>query len=309
MASGKGISTQQRSKDLEALLAEAIALYEDHSISVAAIQEKLGMSQTALYKLLRRGGFKPNAPRSGGGQRSFTIEEDARVAEEYRQGMSMQQLATKYHVSRGAVKHALLREKVTLRRGGGVQPPVPQALIDQLCVEWDDGLTQWEIAEKHAMTEARVRTLLRRAHPTAAAKIIRRGRHPHWKGGHRNHMGYVMILLEPGDPFYSMTVAAGYVLEHRLVMAKYLGRPLGPYETVHHIDGNRSNNIIGNLQLRQGKHGAGVIYHCADCGSTNIIAQELANAPEDTEPLLAVEHQAPQELTPRFERKQLALAL
>lgn len=43
---------------------------------------------------------------------------------------------------------------------------------------------------------------------------------------------------------------------HRLVMEKYLGRYLDPKETVHHIDGNRSNNDISNLMLygSRGEH-------------------------------------------------------
>lgn len=38
-------------------------------------------------------------------------------------------------------------------------------------------------------------------------------------------------------------------LEHRKVMEEYLGRELSPDEIVHHIDGNKLNNDISNLQL------------------------------------------------------------
>ncbi len=309
MASEKGVSTQQRSKEFEARLAEAIALYEDHSMPVTAIQEKLGMSQTALYRLLRRGGFKPNAYRSGGGQRVFTEEQDKQVAEEYRQGMSMEQIATKYDVWRKSVKSALRRQGVTLRPAGGVKPPVDPDLVQQLCADWDTGMAQWAIAEKHGLTEARVQRLLRRAAPNAPAKIVRRGWHPNWKGGRRYHMGYVMVLVEQDHPFYSMANSSGYVLEHRLVMAQSLGRPLANHESVHHIDGTRDNNKPENLQLRQGRHGAGVIYHCADCGSLNIVAQAIADSTDDGVPMPVIETQPQQEPMPRLERAQLTFAL
>ena len=41
----------------------------------------------------------------------------------------------------------------------------------------------------------------------------------------------------------------GWVLQHRVVIAEHLGRPLTSEEHVHHIDNNPANNAIGNLAL------------------------------------------------------------
>ncbi len=87
--------------------------------------------------------------------------------------------------------------------------------------------------------------------------------------------GYWRVLVPVDHRFASMRAKDGYVLEHRLAMAEKLGRPLGPDESVHHIDGDRSNNAIDNLQLRQGKHGKHVCLRCRDCGSENIEATPI----------------------------------
>ena len=41
----------------------------------------------------------------------------------------------------------------------------------------------------------------------------------------------------------------GYIMEHRLVMAQWMGRPLLRTEVVNHIDHNPSNNVRENLEL------------------------------------------------------------
>ena len=106
-------------------------------------------------------------------------------------------------------------------------------------------------------------------------------RHLNWVGGRTSTgTGYMQVMVDAHDPLYVMAAAhkdgSRYVLEHRLVMARHLGRPLHKLETVHHIDGNRCNNDISNLELRWGAHGKGVVLVCAECGSKNLRELGLA---------------------------------
>jgi hypothetical protein len=71
-----------------------------------------------------------------------------------------------------------------------------------------------------------------------------------WKGGidHRGK-GYIAVKVPKDDFFYPMADHHGYVLEHRLIMAKYMHRCLLPWEVVHHKNGMKNDNRIGNLEV------------------------------------------------------------
>lgn len=74
--------------------------------------------------------------------------------------------------------------------------------------------------------------------------------HPNWNGGRYYHRdGYIVVQLQPDDDYYLMASGRGYVLEHRLIMAKHIGRCLFDGEIVHHINGIKDDNRIENLEL------------------------------------------------------------
>lgn len=71
----------------------------------------------------------------------------------------------------------------------------------------------------------------------------------HWQGGIYHHgCGYILLRVQPDDFFYPMHTD-GYIMEHRLVMAKHIGRCLQKWEVVHHINSIRNDNRLQNLKL------------------------------------------------------------
>ena len=102
--------------------------------------------------------------------------------------------------------------------------------------------------------EIRGVSLTRRDRPTTNCGCVRRinmsnlkkDKNYNWKGGKRVESGGYVEVYAPEN---KLSRKNGYIKEHRLIMEEKIGRPLLKEENVHHIDGNKLNNKIENLEL------------------------------------------------------------
>jgi hypothetical protein len=138
---------------------------------------------------------------------------------------------------------------------------------------------------KRGLSMNQVASAIGRARGTVGVVLQREGitRRPNYQrgpenrlfGGLRRRSGkYMLHWVAENDPMRTManTGQRGFVAEHRLVMARSLGRPLHRHEHVHHINGDTLDNRLENLELWNTAHPAGTRLTCGDCGSTNIKA-------------------------------------
>jgi len=115
--------------------------------------------------------------------------------------------------------------------------------------------TSKETKEKISISnKGKIRTIIMKEH----YRQSRLGsKNPMYKNGKFKVKSGHILVLKPKHPFANVN---GRVFEHRLIVEEYLGRYLKPFEQVHHIDGDSSNNVIDNLFLTT-KKGNSIAHH------------------------------------------------
>lgn len=127
------------------------------------------------------------------------------------------------------------RKKMSLAKKGKIP----------LCAYWNKGK---HLSDEHKRKVSEALKGIKRA-PEFCKKLgdRSRGEKCHWwKGGRfKDKIGYVRIY----KPKHPNAVNGRYILEHRFVMEKGLGRYLEKWEQVHHKNGIKDDNRLENLEL------------------------------------------------------------
>lgn len=236
--------------------------------SAYAVCRQLKVNEKTVYRVLAIAGiertgikkYREDATR-------FKPEIAKQIRRKYEAGTLVKDLLEEFGGSYYSIKKAIHDS------GGKLRPnPAPELKdgeLEKIKELYESGISQFYIGIRLKRSQAFISRTLRN-----------NGILPHPGGGNGRYKtgnGYWRVFVSLDDPMASMRNNTGYALEHRLVMARKLGRPLLPTETVHHIDGDVSNNSPDNLQLRQGKHGKHVVFRCSDCGSHNIVSDKIAD--------------------------------
>lgn len=256
------------------MLALAVKLYGELG-SGNAVAKRLQVSPPTAYRLLRDAGVHvPGWEDPKPKRRAFDSQTEAAVVDDYLAGMPLADLSAKYKSGQYAIRSAVKRAGHKLRDHGAQRRRVSKDEEKEILRLYEAGLSQTQVGLRVGAHQTVVSAILRRNDIATRGRQAQRSNN--WRGGLcRTGSGYILELVPPGNPLSSMRTRAGYVMQHRLVMARHLGRALAENETVHHVNGDKTDNRIENLQLRRGKHGKGAALVCACCGSNNIVEKEL----------------------------------
>ena len=234
--------------------------------SVESIRRRYGCSRSPIVTVLKSRGIYQSKRYQG-----FTPEERDEIVARYKAGVKPAQIARDFKCTQQTVDRMLQRLGVWVSPKGlervGARYSMEQKR--EMVSRYEAGESIYKIAKVFDGVPQTIWHILK----VAGVEFRDRA----WAGGRVSAAGgYVAVRADQDDPIASaMATVNGYVLEHRLVVARSLGRPLGKGETVHHVNGDVGDNRLENLQLRSGNHGKGVRFACVDCGSHNVVAVPL----------------------------------
>ena len=259
--------------DIPQKLIDKMLLDYEKTKSVHRVAKRVGLGSNTVYRLFKKLGVECNGLAIHR-QRIRKLPEKETLLADYASGLAESAIAEKYGCERSSVHEALKKAGAKMRPRGNWERVITAYEAKEIAVQYHELASQTAVAVLRGISQTRVSRALRMAGLSAGRKSG--AAHPSWKGGRcAAPGGYIQVWVSSDDPLNCMAQRNGYVMEHRLVMARSLGRPLLPDETIHHHNGDRKDNKLNNLQLRFGKHGKGVVMVCAKCGSHEINYKEL----------------------------------
>jgi hypothetical protein len=202
--------------------------------------------------------------------REVPAETRRKLVKSYKAGGRVALIGKPYGYDYKTTRRVLVEEGLEIRPAGGPRHP-PIAPVSKLLRWHKSGLSCRQIAIRLSTYPNKIADALRDAgHEISDGRTRRGSASPIFKGKRRPEPeGYFTIVLDPHEYWLRGSRSGTDMLEHRLVMARSLGRPLLDNETVHHKNGDKGDNRLVkghelqcpgkccNLELWANSHGPG----------------------------------------------------
>ncbi len=214
---------------------EAVGLYRAGKtlVEIAAL---MSAGTPVIQKYLRRHGVESRKATT----RPWAQEKVQRLIVEYESGKTVAQVSRENGLRTATVLRYLREAGVEIRYFWS------ESDLTRLVQMYEAGATVMQCAREFDRDHHSVLFQLRKQGAKMRRQHFVSGKDHHmWNGGRCRNGGYVYIK-SPGHPHAEIH---GYVLEHRLVMEKHVGRYLLPGEVVHHKNKKKDDNRIENLEL------------------------------------------------------------
>jgi transposase len=231
------------------------------------ISERLGVHRVVARRILAEHGVTIRL----GTILTITQAQQEKATELYQSGIGISEIAKVIGCKRSTLRYFLVGRH---QRPGKktVASTIPSRRKEKIISLYRQGMSRNYLGKKFNLTWPVISALLAESGTTVTDGRKRFGpEHPNYRGGrHARKDGYVFVWIAPDDEFAEMRNCRGRVAEHRIVMARKLGRPLLKRERVHHKNGDKQDNREENLELWMDKHPPGQrhdegIPHCPTC--------------------------------------------
>lgn len=162
--------------------------------------------------------------------RKFNVSKN-QLIKDYKEFGSMQKIAGKYGVSKRLIMNRMDEFNISRKSPSAMNTAKKVKNLSE------KGLTTTQIANTMGVSDVTVRN---------SAKLLDFELNNYYHKGYIvTHNGYKMV----SSPFHPNADSKGYIREHRLVMEKSIGRFLSLDEIVHHINHDKMDNRIDNLEI------------------------------------------------------------
>lgn len=154
-------------------------------------------------------------------------------------------LSKHLNINRNSIIFTLKINNIKLLKPRGSIKIFSPKIESEICEQYKNGMTKQKLGIKYDASENVIKRILKINNIKIRSRSEAQGKK---SPGHKNLAGYIVVYLMESEKKLNPNKTSA-ILQHRLIMARHLNRPLESHENVHHINGKRDDNRLENLEL------------------------------------------------------------